>query len=68
MKKFSLTFVVMTTAISLGACGYTPGQRATSGALIGGTTGALIGGAATHTWGGAAVGGALGAAGGAINL
>jgi osmotically inducible lipoprotein OsmB len=65
-RKMSLIPVAMVAVIALGGCGQTEGQRATSGALLGGTAGAVIGGATTRTWGGAAVGGALGAAGGAI--
>lgn len=54
-------------ALSLAACGYTPGQRALSGGAIGAGTGAIIGavtggGAAT----GALIGGGLGAVGGAV--
>jgi hypothetical protein len=66
MKKFFVLPVALSAALALAGCGQTEGQRATGGALIGGTAGALIGGASTGTWGGAAVGGALGAAGGAI--
>jgi osmotically inducible lipoprotein OsmB len=65
-QNASLMIVALVSATALTGCGQTEGQRATSGALLGGTAGALIGGATTHTWGGAAVGGALGAAGGAI--
>ncbi|MBV8568161.1 MAG: hypothetical protein JO366_03335 [Methylobacteriaceae bacterium] len=43
-----------------------PGDRATSGALLGGAAGALIGGAATGRASGALVGGAVGAATGAV--
>jgi osmotically inducible lipoprotein OsmB len=65
-KNLSLIPVALAAAIALSGCGQTEGQRATSGALLGGTAGAVIGGATTRTWGGALVGGALGAAGGAI--
>jgi hypothetical protein len=57
---------LVVTSLALTGCGYTPEQRATSGAALGGATGAALG-AATGGGGGAALaGGALGAASGAI--
>jgi osmotically inducible lipoprotein OsmB len=35
--------IVMVLALGLGACGTTPGDRAATGAIVGGTSGALIG-------------------------
>ena len=64
-KIFPLTILII-SPIALAGCGYTPEQRAVSGAALGGATGAAIG-AATHGGAGAALaGGALGAATGAI--
>src|SRR5262245_61872753 len=63
MKKWMAVGIV---ALSVAACGVTPGERAGSGALIGGAAGAAIGGAATGRVGGAVAGGLIGAAGGAI--
>jgi hypothetical protein len=64
-KIFPLTILII-SSIALAGCGYTPEQRAVSGAALGGATGAAIG-AATHGGVGAALaGGALGAATGAI--
>ena len=53
-------------AVALGGCGYTPEQRAGSGAALGGATGAALGAAAGGGVGGALAGGVLGAATGAI--
>lgn len=50
----------------LTGCGYTPEQRATSGAAIGGATGLALGAAAGGSPGAALAGGVLGAATGAI--
>jgi hypothetical protein len=64
-KIFPLTMLII-LSIALAGCGYTPEQRAVSGAALGGATGAAIG-AATHGGVGAALaGGALGAATGAV--
>ena len=64
-KIFPLTIPII-SSIALAGCGYTPEQRAVSGAAVGGATGAAIGAASTGRAGGALVGGALGAATGAI--
>ncbi|MEW6436117.1 MAG: hypothetical protein AB1508_02985 [Pseudomonadota bacterium] len=53
-------------ALLLAGCGYTPEQRATSGAALGGATGLALGAAAGGSPGAALAGGVLGAATGAI--
>ncbi len=54
-------------AASVGACGYSTGDRAVSGGLIGAGTGAAIGAVTGGNAGtGALIGGAVGAAGGAL--
>jgi hypothetical protein len=52
-KIFPLTMLII-LSIALAGCGYTPEQRAVSGAALGGATGAAIG-AATHGGAGAAL-------------
>jgi hypothetical protein len=52
--------------LGLGACNTVEGDRALTGAALGGATGAVVGGLATGRVGGAVAGGAIGAAGGAI--
>jgi hypothetical protein len=64
-KIFPLTILVI-ASIALAGCGYTPEQRAVSGAALGGATGAAIGAAAGRGPGAALAGGAIGAATGAI--
>ena len=66
MRKTCLTLLAL-AGIGLGACGYSTGDRAVSGGLLGAGAGAGIGamtggGAGT----GALIGGAAGAAGGAL--
>ncbi len=65
-RTIPLALILMTLSITLTACGYSPGDRAASGGLIGAGTGAAI---AAATGGaplvGALVGGAVGAVGGA---
>ncbi|MHB2167575.1 bacteriocin [Alsobacter sp. R-9] len=66
MKK---VVAVCAVALSLAACsgtGSVQGDRALTGAAIGGAGGALIGGLASNSVGGAVAGGVIGAAGGAI--
>ncbi len=66
MKKI---VAVCAVALSLAACtgtGSVKGDRALTGAALGGAGGALIGGLASNSVGGALAGGAIGAAGGAI--
>jgi len=67
MRRMAATSLVLAAlAFSLVGCGYSPGDRAASGGLIGAGTGAAI---AAATGGaplvGAAIGGAVGAIGGA---
>ncbi len=60
---------ITAVALSLAACtgtGTQKGDRALTGAAIGGAGGALIGGLASNSVGGAVAGGVIGAAGGAI--
>ena len=64
-KIFRLTILFIST-LALAGCGYTPEQRAVSGAALGGATGAAIGAATGRGAGAALAGGALGAATGAI--
>ena len=66
MRKLSAAIVILGVAVQLAGCGYTPEQRATSGAALGGATGAAIGAAAGGGVGGTLAGGVLGAATGAI--
>ena len=66
MRKTSLALLAL-ASLSLGACGYSTGDRAVSGGLLGAGAGA---GVAAITGGnagtGALIGGAAGAAGGAL--
>ncbi len=64
-KSFPLTILII-SSIALAGCGYTPEERAVSGAAIGGATGAAIGAATGGRAGAVLAGGALGAATGAI--
>jgi osmotically inducible lipoprotein OsmB len=57
---------VSALALALAGCGTTQGDRALTGAALGGAAGAVIGGVSSGTAGGAVVGGAMGAAGGAM--
>ncbi len=66
MKKRLVAALVVAVAAQLAGCGYTPEQRATSGAALGGATGAAIGAASGGGVGAALAGGVLGAATGAI--
>ncbi len=65
-RMIHLAILLGTLSTTLAACGYSPGDRAASGGLIGAGTGAAI---AAATGGaplvGALVGGAVGAVGGA---
>nr|WP_083919219.1 hypothetical protein [Methylosinus sp. LW4] len=65
-RKALILIVTLVTALSLSGC-YTPGQRATGGAIIGGLGGAGIGALASGGLAGPTLAGAaVGAAGGAI--
>ena len=68
MKHSCLKFFAAATwAVSVSACGYSTGDRAVSGGLIGAGTGAAVGAIAGGNPGtGALIGGAVGAAGGAL--
>ena len=68
MKHICLKFFAAATlAVSVSACGYSTGDRAVSGGLIGAGTGAAVGAIAGGNPGtGALIGGAVGAAGGAL--
>jgi len=57
---------LVVTSLALAGCGYTPEQRAASGAALGGATGAALGAATGGGVGAALAGGAIGAATGAI--
>jgi hypothetical protein len=61
-----LTSVALVAAIGLAGCGYTPEQRAGSGALIGAGTGAALASAAGGGVGGVVAGSLLGAGAGAL--
>jgi len=67
MRHIILGSTLIAIALTVGACGHRPGERAASGGLIGAGTGAAVaavtGGA--PLWG-AAIGGAAGALGGAL--
>jgi hypothetical protein len=61
-----LTSVALIAAIGLAGCGYTPEQRASSGALIGAGSGAVLGAAAGGGPGAVIAGSLLGAGAGAL--
>ncbi len=67
LRATATTTLLAAMALGLAGCGYSPGDRAASGGLIGAGTGAAI---AAATGGaplvGALVGGAVGAVGGAV--
>jgi len=64
-RGLSTTFIVV--ALALAGCGYSPGDRAASGGLIGAGAGAAIGAATGGSpLAGALIGGAVGAVGGAV--
>ena len=61
------TLVLTAVALSLAACGETPGTRAVTGGLLGAGGGAAIGGATGGNAGtGALIGAGVGALGGAV--
>ncbi|WP_036264671.1 lipoprotein [Methylocapsa aurea] len=66
MKKIFPLAALAAASFTLAGCGYTPEQRAGSGAAIGGATGAALGAATGGGVGAAVAGGVLGAATGAI--
>jgi hypothetical protein len=65
MRKSSLALLAL-AGLSLGACGYTPGDRAASGGLLGAGAGAAVGSLSGNAGTGALIGGAAGALGGAV--
>lgn len=66
MRKVLASIGVFTAALAVAACGYTPEQRAVSGAAIGAGTGAALGAATGGGVGAVLAGSALGAATGGI--
>ena len=65
MRKTTLALLAL-ASVGLGACGYSTGDRAASGGLLGAGTGAAIGSFSGNAGTGALIGGAAGAAGGAL--
>ncbi|HWX47430.1 MAG TPA: hypothetical protein VNZ61_05195 [Roseomonas sp.] len=65
MRKTSLALLAL-ASIGLGACGYSTGDRAVSGGLLGAGAGAAVGSLTGSAGTGALLGGAAGAAGGAL--
>ena len=65
MRKTSLVLLAV-AGLGLGACGYSTGDRAVSGGLLGAGAGAAIGSFSGNAGAGALIGGAAGAAGGAL--
>ena len=66
MRKTTLALLAL-AGLGLGACGYSTGDRAASGGLLGAGAGAGVGAlTGTGVGTGALVGGAAGAAGGAL--
>ena len=64
MRKTSLALLAL-ASIGLGACGYSTGDRAASGGLLGAGAGAAVGSLSGNAGAGALIGGAAGALGGA---
>ena len=65
MRKTTLALLAV-AGLGLGACGYSTGDRAVSGGLLGAGAGAAIGSLSGSAGTGALIGGAAGAAGGAL--
>ncbi|MHB1303616.1 MAG: YMGG-like glycine zipper-containing protein [Acidiphilium sp.] len=66
-RQLATPALLAALALSLAACGYTPGSRALSGGAIGAGSGAIIGAATGGSAGmGALIGGGIGALGGAL--
>ena len=63
MKTISSALLL---ALALAACGYSPGDRAVSGGLLGAGAGAAVGSLSGNMGAGALIGGAAGAVGGAV--
>ncbi|MHB0707925.1 YMGG-like glycine zipper-containing protein [Roseomonas mucosa] len=64
MRKSTLAVLTL-AGLTLGACGYSTGDRAASGGLLGAGTGAAIGSLSGNAGTGALIGGGVGALGGA---
>ena len=64
MRKSTLTVLVL-AGLTLGACGYSTGDRALSGGALGGLAGAGIGSLSGNAGTGALIGAGAGAIGGA---
>lgn len=64
MKKILLVSTLALSALTLGGCGTTTGERAGSGALMGAAGGALIGSLSAQAGAGALIGAGVGAVGG----
>jgi hypothetical protein len=64
MRKTSLVLLAL-ASVGLGACGYSTGDRAASGGLLGAGAGAAVGSLTGNAGAGALLGGAAGAVGGA---
>ena len=64
MKKILLASTLALSALTLGGCGTTTGERAGSGALMGAAGGALIGSLSAQAGAGALIGAGVGAVGG----
>jgi hypothetical protein len=62
----SKTTLVLVASLALAGCGYSTGDRAVSGGLLGAGAGAAIGSLSGSAGTGAPIGGAAGAAGGAL--
>lgn len=65
MRKTPLLLLAM-AGLGLSACGYSTGDRAASGGLLGAGTGAAIGSLSGNAGTGALIGGGVGALGGAV--
>ncbi|MCQ4158337.1 hypothetical protein NON00_00140 [Roseomonas sp. GC11] len=65
MRKTTLALLAL-ASLGLSACGYSTGDRAASGGLLGAGAGAAIGSLSGNAGAGALIGGAAGALGGAV--
>lgn len=67
MRKVLIATLMGMTALTVAACGETPGIRAVTGGLLGAGAGAAVSGATGGNVGtGALIGGGVGAVGGAV--
>jgi hypothetical protein len=66
-RLYTPILVLLSTALALGGCGVSPGDRAASGGLLGAGAGAAIGAVTGGSpLGGALIGGAVGAVAGGV--